>query len=63
MADLGDVAPVVIVAPIFAFSSDEIDGFDHTDLKRMDRWVVACGLVGIGGVGRWVVGCGWLCEF
>ena len=50
---------------IFTFSFDEIDGSDHSDLKRMDHWVVACEsmVVGIGGVGPWVVGCGRLCGF
>ena len=43
-------------ASIFTFSSDEIDGSDHSDLKRMDRWVMAYELVvvGIGCVGPWV---------
>ena len=52
-------------ASIFTFSSNEIDGSDHSDLKRMDHWVVACEsmVVGIGGVGPWVVGCGRLCGF
>ena len=52
-------------ASIFTFSSNEIDGSDHSNLKRMDRWVMACELVvvGIGGVGPWVVGCGRLCGF
>ena len=52
-------------ASIFTFSSDEIDGSNHSDLKRMDCWVMACELVvvGISGVGPWVMGCGRLCGF
>lgn len=51
------------MALIFTFSSDEIDGSNHTNLKKMDRWVVAWGLMGTSDVGIWVVGCGRLCGF
>ena len=52
-------------ASIFTFSFDEIDGSDHSNLKRIDRWVMAYEsvVVGISGVGPWVMGCGRLCGF
>ena len=40
------------MALIFTFSSEKIDGSNHTDLKRMDRWAVARGSMGTDGVGR-----------